>query len=230
LRHETNPRNESFENCVTKRIHETNLLKTRGFANPNPKDSDGFVYPIVLRIREDLLDSSNLLKIASRNKSFENGWIRGPRFETNLSKSGFVTHDTNRIFLSLDLWPTNWYKSMVAKRIHVFTNLLYDSCIVSYDTRFNFNAIMRKFDNIFSRRLNIWRSSFYIAMSDRNCLGELRVPKKKFDWNKFCWEKSKAWHLARKFSMFWLQEMAFTQMQVVWLIEQNMTFHECKLG
>jgi hypothetical protein len=26
--YETNPRNESFENCVTKRIPETNLLKT----------------------------------------------------------------------------------------------------------------------------------------------------------------------------------------------------------
>ena len=62
-------RNESFEHRRTKRIHETNLLKTRGFANPNPKDSDGFVYPIVLRIREDSLDSLNLLKIASRNES-----------------------------------------------------------------------------------------------------------------------------------------------------------------
>ena len=75
-------RNESFESCVMKRIHKSNLLKTRGFANPNPKDSDGFVYPIVLKIHEDSLDSldssdsSNLLKIASRNESmirvFEN--------------------------------------------------------------------------------------------------------------------------------------------------------------
>jgi hypothetical protein len=65
-------RNESFEHRRTKRIHETNLLKTRGFANPNPKDSDGFVYPIVLRIHKDsldLLDSSNLWKIASQNES-----------------------------------------------------------------------------------------------------------------------------------------------------------------
>jgi hypothetical protein len=29
-----------------------------------------------------------------QNESFENGWIRDPQFETNLSKSGFVTHDT----------------------------------------------------------------------------------------------------------------------------------------
>jgi hypothetical protein len=28
--YKTNPRNESFENCVTKRIHKTNLLNTRG--------------------------------------------------------------------------------------------------------------------------------------------------------------------------------------------------------
>ena len=55
--YKTNPRNESFENCVTKRIHETNLLNTvvrnestkrifwklTGFANPEVQDSYGFV-------------------------------------------------------------------------------------------------------------------------------------------------------------------------------------------
>ncbi len=108
-RHETNPRNESFERRRTKRIHETNLLKTRGFANPNPKDLEGFVYPIVLRIREDSLDSSNILKMASRNESakqifwkwhhktnprnesFKNGVTKQIR-ETNLLK----TDESNR--------------------------------------------------------------------------------------------------------------------------------------
>ncbi len=62
LCHETNPQNESYENCVTKRIHETNFLKTRR-----------------IQIRE----------------------------------SGFAGH-----------------KSGFVKRIHVFTNLLYDSRIL----------------------------------------------------------------------------------------------------
>ncbi len=72
LRHETNPQNESFEHCGTKRIHETNLLNTVGIRESG---STGFVWirmSIVLRIREDSLDlsdSSNLLKIASRNES-----------------------------------------------------------------------------------------------------------------------------------------------------------------
>jgi len=131
-----NPQNESFENCVTKQIHETNLLKTRRFAKPNPKDSDGFVYPIVLRIREDSLDSSNLLKIASQNESAKrifwkwlDSWstirnesfqvrILDPRYESNLFKSGFVTYESIRIH-------------GFAKRIHVFTNLLYDSRILN---------------------------------------------------------------------------------------------------
>ena len=68
----TNPRNESFEHRSTKRIHETNLLNT---IQIRESESQGFVRirkSIVLRIREDSLDSldsSNLLKIASRNES-----------------------------------------------------------------------------------------------------------------------------------------------------------------
>jgi hypothetical protein len=145
LHHKTNPRNESFENCVTKQIHETNLLKTRGFASPNPKDSDGFVYPIVLRIREDSLDSldlSNLLKIASRNESAKrifwkwlDSWstirnesfrvrICDPRYESNLFKSVFMTYESIRIH-------------GFAKRIHVFMNILYDSRILTSFTLYN---------------------------------------------------------------------------------------------
>ncbi len=99
LCHETNPQNESFESCVTKRIHESNLLKTRGFANPNPKDSDGFLYPIVLRICKDswdLLDSSNLWKIASRNESTKQiFWKLG--HETNPRNESFESCVTKRI-------------------------------------------------------------------------------------------------------------------------------------
>ena len=43
--------------------------------------------------------------------------IRDSRYKTNLLKSGFVIHDTVRIH-------------GFAKRIHVFTNLLYDSRIL----------------------------------------------------------------------------------------------------
>jgi hypothetical protein len=65
-----------FENGVTKRIHETNLLKIDWIRESR---SAGFVWirkSIVLRIREDLSDSSNLLKMCHetnpRNESFEN--------------------------------------------------------------------------------------------------------------------------------------------------------------
>jgi hypothetical protein len=153
--YETNPRNESFENWRiktnplnesfghrrTKRIHETNLLKTRGFANPNPKDSDGFV-----RIRKDLLDSldlSNLLKTASqnesrkrifwklrlktipRNESFEN-WVTKRIQETNLLKTASRNKSTKQIFwkLRLKTIPQNEsFENWVTKRIQE-TNLL----------------------------------------------------------------------------------------------------------
>ncbi len=102
LRHKTNPQNKSFEHRRTKQIHETNLLKTRGFENPNPKDSDGFVYPIVLRIRKDSLDSldsSNLWKIASRNESMKRiFWKLG--HETNPRNESFENCVTKRIHKS----------------------------------------------------------------------------------------------------------------------------------
>jgi hypothetical protein len=119
--------NKSFENCVTKRIHEMNVLKTRGFANPNPKDSVGFVYPIVLKIREDSLDSSNLLKIASQNKSmiqvFENLGNKSKRNKSSC-RICFVEPETNLFGVRIRDYDT--------KRIHVFTNLLYDSRILTY--------------------------------------------------------------------------------------------------
>ncbi len=67
--YETNPQNESFENCVTKQIHETNLLKIDWIRKSG---STRFVWirkSIVLRIREDSSVLANLLKIVSRNES-----------------------------------------------------------------------------------------------------------------------------------------------------------------
>ncbi len=130
----TNPyeskRIESFEIFVcTKRIHETNLSKT----NPRNEstiqifkvrfresETSGFVRirirkSLFLRIRwsrknrrifENWLDSWLMLQ----NESFKVR-IRDPRYDTNLFKSGFVIHDTIRIFLNQDLWSTIWIKS-----------------------------------------------------------------------------------------------------------------------
>ncbi len=93
-------RNKSTKRIFWKLCHETNLLKTRGFANPNPKDSDGFVCPIVLRIRKDSWDSSNLWKIVSQNESTKRiFWKLG--HETNLLKIASRNGSTNRIFWKL---------------------------------------------------------------------------------------------------------------------------------
>ena len=42
-----------------------------------------------------------------------------------LIKLGFVIHDTNRIFLSPDLWPTNRYESMDLFRESMFLRISY---------------------------------------------------------------------------------------------------------
>ena len=55
--------------------------------------------------------------ITIRNESFKVR-IRDPRYDTNLFKPGFVTYESIRIH-------------GFAKRIHVFTNLLYESRILS---------------------------------------------------------------------------------------------------
>ena len=69
--------------------------------------------------------------------------IRDSRYETNLLKSGFVIHDT--------VWIHGF-----AKRIHVFTNLLYESRILTRTPLF------------FPSRISLWteKSSFY--SSSRN--------------------------------------------------------------
>ncbi len=127
--YETNPQNESFENCITKRIHKTNLLKTRGFTNPNPKDSDRFVYPIVLRICEDLLDLldlSNLLKIASQNKSAKRiFWKWLDSWSTIRNKSFQVRICDPRYETNPDLWSTSRYESMDSQNESTFFQISY---------------------------------------------------------------------------------------------------------
>ncbi len=104
LRHKTNPRNESFEHSGTKRIHKTNLLNTVGIRE---SESTGFVWickSIVLRIREDSLDSSdlsNLLKIASRNESAKRIFWKWLDSWSTIQNESFQVrirgHDTVRI-------------------------------------------------------------------------------------------------------------------------------------
>ncbi len=129
----TNPyeskRIESFEIFgLTKRIHDTNLLK-KGLriestirilkVRIRKSKTSGFVSTIVLRIRKDLLDSWKQVE------SFENWLDSWSRFETNLLKSGFVIHDTIRIFLSPDSWPTNRYKSIDSRNESMFLRISY---------------------------------------------------------------------------------------------------------
>ncbi len=117
--HKTNPRNESLR---------------FGFANPDSriqstrirKDSDSRISifkdlfcAIVLRIHKDLLDSWKQVK------SLENWLDSWSRYEPNLFKLGFVIHDTNQIFLSPDLWPTNRYESMDSRNESMFLRISY---------------------------------------------------------------------------------------------------------
>ena len=139
----TNPyeskRIESFEIFGLTNRNESNLLRFLVLRNESTirilkvrireSKTSGFVSAIVLRIRWIRENRSNLWKISLRNESTKRiFWkhegfvihdtkrirIRQSRNETNLLKSGFVIHDTVRIH-------------GFAKRIRVFTNLLYES-------------------------------------------------------------------------------------------------------
>ncbi len=74
---------------------------------------------IVLRICKDSLDSWKQVE------SFENWLDLWSRYKTNLFKSGFVIHDTNQIFLSPDLWPSNQYESMDLQNKSMFLRISY---------------------------------------------------------------------------------------------------------
>jgi hypothetical protein len=131
--YETNPRNESFEHRCTKRIHETNLLNTiLGIRESGPQDSYGFVVCLCSKDTWGFVGFIGFVKkgrILSKTVYETNpryGYLKTlvtNRNKTNFFKSGFVIHDTVRIH-------------GFAKRIHVFTNLLYESRILSvYPTR-----------------------------------------------------------------------------------------------
>jgi hypothetical protein len=157
LCHETNPRNESFEHSRTKQIHKTNLLNTVG-QNESTKQifwkSEGFANPKLLsKVRLCSKDSSGFVGFVEkchetnpRNKPYEN-CVTKRIHKTNLMKIASRNESTKRIFWKLegfgfanpdsrvtnpDLWPS---ESGFAKRIHVFTNLLYDSRILSFNSK-----------------------------------------------------------------------------------------------
>jgi hypothetical protein len=129
----TNPyeskRIESFEIFGLTNRNESNLLRFLVLRNESTirilkvrireSKTSGFVSAIVLRIRKDSLDSWKQVE------SFENWLDSWSRFETNLLKSGFVTHDTIRIFLSPDSWPTNRYESMDSRNESMFLRISY---------------------------------------------------------------------------------------------------------
>jgi hypothetical protein len=126
----TNPQNESYENCVIKRIHETNLMKIasqnestkrilwklRHETNPqnesfeNQKDSRilnfHLKYVYVVKIRQDLLDS---LKSVTKRIHETNLMKIASRnestkriHETNLMKIASRNESTKRIFWKLE--------------------------------------------------------------------------------------------------------------------------------
>jgi hypothetical protein len=82
--YETNPRYESFECRMDSRIQSTGFVWIHTCSK--------YVYVLrFVRIREDSLDSWKQVK------SFENWLDSYVRYDTNLSMSGFVNHNTIRI-------------------------------------------------------------------------------------------------------------------------------------
>ncbi len=111
-----------FQNESTNRIFRIWIRKSPGFERI--QDSRIWIFKdsfcaIVLRIREDLLDSWK------QAESFENWLDSWSRYKPNLFKSGFVIHDTNRIFLSPDSWPSNPYESMDSQNKSMFLQISY---------------------------------------------------------------------------------------------------------
>jgi hypothetical protein len=58
-------------------------------------------------------------------ESFKIDWIRDKRFETNLLKSGFMIHDTKRIFLKPGFVVTIRYESMDSQNESMFLRISY---------------------------------------------------------------------------------------------------------
>ena len=117
--YESNPRYKSLRFGFTNpdlRVRQPGFVRIWDSQNCIFKDS---LCAIVLRIRQDSLDSWKQVE------SFENWLDSWSRFETNLLKSGLVIHDTIRIFLSPDSWPTNRYESMDSQNESMFLQISY---------------------------------------------------------------------------------------------------------
>ena len=148
--YELNPRYKSFKNRSAKQIHDTNLSKTglrnesaiqilkvwiceSGLANPPAWIRKDLFRAIVLRIRKDSwgfvgfvktgqIFGESVYKTNPRNESFEN--IKD-LWSTIRNESGFVTHDTKRIFYSQDSWSTIRYESMDSRNESMFLRISY---------------------------------------------------------------------------------------------------------
>jgi hypothetical protein len=148
--YETNPRNESLENRRTKRIHDTNLWKTglrnestirifkvrireSGFASPPAWIRKDSFRAIVLRIRKDSWGFVGFVKTGRifgksvyetnpRNESFEN---MKDSWSTIRNESGFVNHETKRIFLESGFVTTIRNESMDSRNESTFLRISY---------------------------------------------------------------------------------------------------------
>jgi hypothetical protein len=148
--HETNPRNGYFKKISTNPNHDTGslilslrnestkrifkvLICESGFANPPVWIRKDSFRAIVLRIHKDSWGFVGFVKTGRifgesvyetnpQNKSFEN--IKDS-WSTIRNKSGFVTHDTKRIFYSQDSWSTIRYESMDSQNESMFLRISY---------------------------------------------------------------------------------------------------------
>ncbi len=116
---ETNPQYESLRFGFANPDLRIRSLRIRNNSNSRISILKDSFLAIVLRICKDSLDSWKQVE------SFENWLDLWSRYEPNLFKSGFVIHDTNWIFLSPDLWPTNRYKSMDSRNKSMFLRISY---------------------------------------------------------------------------------------------------------
>ncbi len=115
----TNPQFKSLGSGIANldlRVRQPGLIRIRDLQILIFKDWFG---ALVLRICEDLLD------LWKQVESFENWLDLWSWYKPNPLKSGFVTDDKNRIFLSLDLWPSNQYKSMDSWNESMFLQISY---------------------------------------------------------------------------------------------------------
>jgi hypothetical protein len=128
-----------LENRPTKRIHKTNLWKTGqayetnpryeslrfGFANPDSRICQpGFVSCYSTKDLSGFVKTGRIFGGHKTNPRFESLRIGLTNPDLRICEVGFVNHETNLFGVRIRDYDT--------KRIHVFTNLLYDSRILTY--------------------------------------------------------------------------------------------------